>query len=65
MVSKGSFNQSLVDGNNKTAEDGVWTLSTDPGDKVIYSVDIPEGGILLDPTDYRWAENGTYDKNTA
>ena len=65
VVSKGSFNQSLVDGNNKTAEDGVWTLSTDPGDKVIYSVDIPEGGILLDPTDYRWAENGTYDKNTA
>ena len=64
VVSKGSFNQSLVDANAAetkpaAADDALWTLSSEDAHKVTYSVDIYNGGILLDPTDVKYAYNGS------
>ena len=70
VVSKGSFNQSLVDANNAVtkdaaADDALWTLSTADADKVTYSVDIYNGGILLDPVDVKYAYNGSTAQSVA
>ena len=70
VVSKGSFNQSLVDGNGKltktpAADDNLWTLSAEAADKVTYSVDIYDGGILLDPVDVKYAYNGSTAQSAA
>ena len=63
VVSKGSFNQKLEDVNMAetaaSAAGDLWTLSDAAADKVTYSVDIYNGGILLDPTDVKYAYNGS------
>ena len=59
VVSKGSFDQNLDDADDATSDKGVWTLSTQEGDKVIYSVDLPSiDGITLSSTDIKYANNG-------
>ena len=66
VVSKGSFNQKLEDLNMAetaaSAAGDLWTLSDD---KVTYSVDIYDGGILLDPVDVKYAYNGSTAQSVA
>lgn len=64
VVSKGSFDQGLSDQNGAVTSDPenqLWTLSTAAGDKVTYSVKLPDGGIVLDETDVKYTHNGTKD----
>ena len=62
IVNKGSFNQGLEDKDGDLTDGPgtqLWTLATADANKVIYSVDLPTGGIILDETNVKYTHNGT------
>ena len=62
IVNQGSFNQGLNDADGAVTDGPgtqLWDLATADANKVIYSVDLPAGGIILDETNVKYTHNGT------